>query len=84
MKKKQERKFREFSFIFLSKALSREDTVIGEWGFLLCKIGREHRESEFNFKSLFSPWKSKVGVPWASVVFFSSLYMYMYPSFARI
>ena len=81
MKKKQERKFREFSFIFLSKALSREDTVIGEWGFPLCKIGRKYRESEFNFKSSFSPWKSKVGVPWASVVFFSSLYICIYHLF---
>ena len=44
VKKKQERKFREFSFIFLSKALSRENTVIGEWGFPLCKIERENRE----------------------------------------
>ena len=73
MKKKQGRKFREFSFIFLSKALSRENTVIWEWGFPLCKIGREYRESEFNFKSLFSSWKRKVGVPWASVVFLSPL-----------
>ena len=29
-------------FHFLSKALSRENTVIGEWGFPLCKIGREY------------------------------------------
>ena len=70
-------------FHFLSKALSRENTVTGEGEvFLFIKIGREYRESEFNFKSLFSPWKSKVGVPWASVVFFSSLYMYL--SFAQI
>ena len=36
VEKKQERKSREFSFIFLSKALSGENTVTGEGGFPLC------------------------------------------------
>ena len=43
VKKKQERKFREF-FHFLSKALSREDSIAGEGGFPFCKIERENRE----------------------------------------
>ena len=68
--KKQERRFREdfLVFHFLSKALSREDSIAGEGGFPFCKIERENRESEFSFKSLFSSRKRKVGVrgpPWS-------------------
>ena len=33
-------------FHFLSKALSREDSITGEGGFPFCKTGREYRESE--------------------------------------
>ena len=33
-----------FFFHFLSKTLSRENTVIGEGGFPFCKIERENRE----------------------------------------
>ena len=73
--KKQERRFREdfLVFYFLSKALSREDSIAGDGGFPFCKTERENRESEFSFESLFSSWKRKVGVPWASVVFLSPL-----------
>ena len=60
-------------FHFLSKASSREDSIAGEGGFPFCKTERENRESEFSFESLFSSWKRKVGVPWASVVFLSPL-----------
>ena len=79
MKKRNEREGSEgFGFLvfhFLSKALSRENSITGEGGFPFCKIGREYRESEFSFESLFSSWKRKVGVPWASVVFLSPLYI---------
>ena len=73
-----------FLFFIFCLRHYRERVITGEWGFPFCKIGREYRETEFNFKSLFSPWTRKVGVPWASVVFLSSLYMYMYLLFTRI
>ena len=79
--KKQERRFRGVGFLvfhFLSKGLSREDSITGEGGFPFCKTEREYRKSEFSLESSFSSWKRKVGVPWASVVFLSPLYMYMY------
>ena len=66
-----------FLFSFLSKGVPRENIITGEEGFFF-KTGREYRESEVSFESLFSPWKRKVGMPWASVVFLSPLYMYMY------
>ena len=80
-KRKRERRFRGvWGFLFFIFCLRhyRERVITGEWGFPFCKIGREYRESVFSFECLFSPWKRKVGVPWASVVFLSPLYMYMY------
>ena len=70
VKKKQERKFREFSFNFLSKALSRENTVIGEWGFLSCKIGRESIERvSATWRACFHLGRKRLecrGPPWSS------------------
>ena len=49
MKKKKKRGGSEGIFLvfhFLSKALSREDSITGEGGFPFCKTEREYRESE--------------------------------------
>ena len=55
-------------FSFLFKGVPRENILKeGEGGFLFVKLG-ESTEREGSFESLFSPWKRKVGVPWASVV----------------
>ena len=79
MKKKQERKFREFYFIFLSKALSRENTVIGGWGFLSCKIGRESIERvSATWRACFHFGRERLEYRWAAVVSFSSLYVYVF------
>ena len=72
--------FRGFGFSCFSFCLRhyRRESYNRRVGFPFCKTGREYRERKAQFESLFSPWKRKVGVPWASVVFLSSLYMYMY------
>ena len=65
-------------FHFLSKALSRENTVIGEWGFLSCKIGRESIERvSATWRACFHLGRERLEYRWAAVAFLSSLYVYV-------
>ena len=79
---KRERKFRGVGFScfsFLSKGVTKENILTGEGGFLFVKLGESTERVRLVLRVLFSPWKRKVGVPWASVVLlFPYIYMYLY------